>query len=165
MKKRLIGVCLLAMVLVGGVGAGGLAASDQGEIGVAVRPLRMFLSGQFGRLMTLRSELNITPEQRDQIRQIVQRHHTEIASVTKPVVEKRRALRAAALAEHPEESAIRAAAKEFGMAIGDAAVVGLKIKADAMKVMTPGQKQKISEFREQADAAVDGFMLGMANPS
>ncbi len=61
----------------------------------------------------------------------------------KPVAEKRRALRDATLAENPNEATIRDAADELGKAIGDAAVVGSKIKAEIHKVLTPEQQEKI----------------------
>ena len=125
----------------------------------------MLVSGQFGRLLTLRSELGITTEQREQIRGIVKSHRQEIAAVLKPVAEKRRALRDATLAENPNDAAIHAAANELGKAIGDAAVVGSKIKAEVHKVLTPEQREKITQFRQQSETAVDKFLEKLADPT
>ena len=116
-------------------------------------------------MLTLRSDLDLSDEQRDDIRQILLSHKQEIATVMKPVVEKRRALRDATLADHPDEHAIRAAANELGQAIGDAAVVGAKIKGEVHQVLTPEQLQKVDTFRGQFDAAVDQFIEKAANPS
>ncbi len=127
MKFGMFGACVLATVLAGGVGVSGLAANGPlGDDMPEARPLRMLVSGQFGRLLTLRSELGITTEQREQIRGIVKSHRQELAAVLKPVAEKRRTLRDATLAENPSEATIHAAADELGKAIGDAAVVGAK---------------------------------------
>jgi len=166
MKFGTIGVCLLATVLAGGAGVSGLAANGPlGDDVPEARPLRMLVSGQFGRLLTLRSELDVTTEQRQQIRGIVKNHRQEIAAALKPVAEKRRALRDATLAENANEAAIYAAADELGKAIGDAAVVGAKIKAEIRPVLTPEQREKIEQFRQQSETAVDKFLTGMADPA
>jgi Spy/CpxP family protein refolding chaperone len=166
MKFGMIGTCLLATVLAGGAGVSGLAANGPlGDDEPEARPLRMLVSGQFGRLLALRSELDVTAEQRTQIREIVKSHRQELATVLKPVAEKRRALRNATLAEHPNEATIHAADDELGKAIGDAAVVGATIKAEVHHVLTPEQHEMISEFRQQSETAVDKFLAQLADPS
>jgi periplasmic protein CpxP/Spy len=166
MKFGMIGACVLATVLAGGAGVSGLAANGSlGDDVPEARPLRMLVSGQFGRLLTLRSELGITTDQREQIRGIVKSHRQELATALKPVAEKRRALRDATLAENPDDAAIHAAADELGKAIGDAAVVGAKIKAEVHQVLTPEQRNKVSEFRHDTETAVDKFLTEMADPS
>jgi Spy/CpxP family protein refolding chaperone len=122
------------------------------------RPLRMFFSGQFGRLLELRSELDLTTEQRKQIRDILINHRAEIATVIKPVVEERRALREATLTQNVDEAKIRAAAADLGKAIGDAAVVGSTIKAEVRAVLTPEQQKKVDEYRVDTESAVDSFL-------
>jgi Spy/CpxP family protein refolding chaperone len=128
-------------------------------------PLRALMSGQVGRLLTLRSELDLTTEQKESIHKIVESHRQEIRDVIKPVVEKRRALRDATIATTPDEKAIRAAASDLGNALGNAAVLGSKIKAEVVTVLTPEQKQKVDEFRKHADAAVDHFFEETASAS
>lgn len=166
MKFGMIGTCLLATVLAAGGSVSGLAAGGPlGDDVPEARPLRMLVSGQFGRLLTLRSELGITADEREQIRGIVKSHRQELANVLKPMAEKRRALRDATLAEHPNEATIHAAAGELVKAIGDAAVVGAKIKAEVHSVLTPEQREKVSEFRHDTETAVDRFLAKMADPS
>lgn len=166
MKFGTIGVCLLATVFAGGAGLTGLAtAAPLGHDVPEARPLRMLVSGQFGRLLTLRSELGISSEQREEIRGIVKSHKQELAAALKPVAEKRRALRDATLAENANEAAIRTAADELGKAIGDAAVVGSKIKAEVREVLTPEQREKVTQFREQSESAVDRFFNEMSDPT
>ena len=165
MTKRMIGMCLISAALVGGVGAAGQAAGGFGRGHGDGGPLRALMSGQVGRLLTLRSELDLTTEQKESIHKIVESHRQEIRDVMKPVVEKRRALRDATIATNPDEKAIRAAASDLGNALGNAAVLGSKIKAEVVTVMTPEQKQKIDEFRKHADAAVDHFFDETASAS
>jgi Spy/CpxP family protein refolding chaperone len=159
MKTGMFGIGLLTIVLTAGFAATGIAdAAPLGDDVPEARPLRKLVSGQFGRLLTLRSELDVTAEQRTQIRDIVKSHKSELAAALKPVAEKRRALREATLAESADESSIRAAADELGKAIGNAAVVGATIKAEVYQVLTPQQREKITEFRGASDSAVDRFL-------
>ncbi len=88
MKKRTIATLMLVGVSICGLGA---AAAPRMLGHDGARPLRMFLQGQIGRMMTLRSELDVTSEQRDAIKKIVDGHRSEIVAVAKPIVEKRRA--------------------------------------------------------------------------
>jgi Spy/CpxP family protein refolding chaperone len=164
MTKRMIGVCLLSAAVAGGLGAAGRAGDGWGGHGGG-GPLRTLMSGQVGRLLTLRSELDLTAEQKESIHKIVASHKQEIRDVMKPVVEKRRALRDATIATNPDEKAIRAAASDLGSALGNAAVLGSKVKVEVLTVMTPEQKQKIDEFRKHADAAVDHFFDQTASAS
>ena len=161
MKRLMIGACLLASLLAVGtgvsVGAGPGAADDGGA-----HPLRNLLTGELGRVLTLRSELNVTDEQRAEIKKIVVSHRSEIAAVAKPIVEKRRALREATLAENPNESTIRAAANDLGKSIGDAAVLASKVKPEVFKVLTPEQQKKVENFRADSDSAVDRFLQEFA---
>jgi Spy/CpxP family protein refolding chaperone len=156
-------MCLISAALVGGVGAAGNAATGWGRGHGEGGPLRALMSGQVGRLLTLRSELDLTTEQKDSIHKIVDNHRQEIRDVMKPVAEKRRALRDATIAASPDEKAIRAAASDLGSALGNAAVLGSKIKTEVVTVLTPEQKQKIDEFRKHADAAVDHFFDATAS--
>lgn len=156
MSKRMIASLCLVGVSVCALGA---AAAPQLTTGDGeARPLRMFMQGQLGRLMTLRSELDVTSEQREAIKTIVQSHRSEIVAVAKPIVEQRRALRDATLAKDSNEEAIRAAANRLGKAIGDAAVLASKVKGEVGTVLTPEQMRKVEEFRLHSDAAVDGFI-------
>jgi Spy/CpxP family protein refolding chaperone len=142
----------------------GLAsAAPLGDDVPEARPLRMLISGQFGRWLALRSELDVTTEQREKIREILKRHKSELAAALHPVVEKRRALREATLAENANEATIRAAADELGKSIGDAAVVGSKVKADVRAVLTPAQREKVTQFRQQSESAVDKFLDEIAD--
>jgi len=172
MKKRTIGACIAAVCLAGVLGAAaGAAPAPSTEQGIGLGlggeqqgPLARLMSGQLGRLLTLRSEVNLTTDQKQKIAVIVKSHKAEIAAAAQPIVEKRRALRDAVNAKTPDEKAIRAASEELGKAIGGAAVLGSKIKAEVRAVLTPEQLQKIEEFRKNSDQTVDQFIQDLAKP-
>jgi Spy/CpxP family protein refolding chaperone len=165
MKAGIIGTCVLAALLAGGAGVTGIATGGPlGDDVPEARPLRMLFSGQVGRLLTLRSELDLSAEQRGEIRDVFKNHKQELATAMKPVAAKRRALRDATLAEQTNEATIRQAADELGKAIGDAAVVGAEIRSEIHQVLTPEQRARVSQFREQSDSAVDHFLDDAAKP-
>lgn len=160
MSKRIIATSLTVGLLVCGLGA---AAAPRMMVGDGeFRPLRLFLQGQMGRMMTLRSELDVTDEQRDAIKKIVVSHRSEIVAVAKPIVEKRRVLRDATLAKDSSDEAIRTAANDLGKSIGDAAVLASKVKGEVGKVLTPDQMLKIDSFRQESDVSVDSFLEKIA---
>lgn len=160
MRKRTITALLMTGLLVCGLGAAAAPRlmSGDGEF----HPLRMFIQGQIGRMMTLRSELDVSEEQREAIKKIVLGHRSEIVTVAKPIVEKRRALRDATMAKDSNEEAIRSAANDLGKAIGDAAVLASKVKSEVGKVLTPEQQHKIEAFRQESDQSVDNFIEKLA---
>ena len=169
MCKKLIASCI-AMTLAGGVVGGGVvahAAATTAAIatGEPQRPLQLLISGQIGRLLTLRSELNISADQREQIKQILQFRSFGDCRCLAPVVEKCRVLRDAVAADTSDEQAIRAAANNLASSIGDAAVLTAKVRAEVAKVLTPDQRAKIAEFRRQSDQSIDRFLDKMDKPA
>lgn len=160
MTTRTIAAALTVGLLFCGLGAAAAPRIMTGD--PDFRPFRMFMQGQLGRLMTLRSELDVSDDQREAIKKIVIGHRSEIVTVAKPIVDKRRELRDAVLAKDSSESAIRAAANELGKSIGDAAVLAAKVKGEVAKVITPDQMHKIESFRQESDSAVDSFIEKIA---
>jgi Spy/CpxP family protein refolding chaperone len=118
------------------------------------------IQAQFGRVTTLRAELNLSDEQRQAICQTLESHRADIAGAIKPVVAAKRKLRDAVLAEKPDDAAIRTAADAVGKSVGDAAVTFAKIKVELMDKaqLTPQQIEKIAEFKADTDASVDEFI-------
>ena len=152
---------ILACLLVGTLGTVAVAAPlgavavkqrmDRGRL--ADTPLGRLLSGHLGRLLVLRSEMNVTDEQREKIKDVLVEHKPEIAEAAKGVWEKRSALRDAVLDNEADEAAIRRAADELGKAIGDAAVLGSKIRGQVAPILTDKQKELIKECRSDCQAA------------
>jgi Spy/CpxP family protein refolding chaperone len=120
--------------------AGAIAKSEHGRW--AGSPLGRLISGHIGRLILLRSELNLTDEQRAKLKDTVAAKKPEIARAAKGVWEKRTALADAVLADQPDEQAIHKAADELGKVIGDAAVLASKVAGEVKPVLDAGQQAK-----------------------
>jgi len=151
--------CLLAGVF-GGAAIGGPAivgaSAKWGGGRLANTPLGKLITGNLGRLLVLKSELNVSDEQKEQIRKAVVAHKPEIAKAAQGVWQKRTALRDAVLAGK-DEAAVRQAANELGAAIGDAAVLAAKITGQVRPMLTEEQRRLIQECRAECDQAVEKF--------
>ncbi|MBI5724151.1 MAG: Spy/CpxP family protein refolding chaperone [Planctomycetes bacterium] len=169
MKKRIlitgvVGAGILGLLVVpllaGETGGEGASWKER----LAATPLGRLITGNFGRAIALKDKLNLTDEQQQKIREIVQTNKAELAQVVQPVVEKKRALRQAVLAENADEKAIRAAADELGKAAGDAAVAISKVAKQVRAVLTPEQIEMIKQCRTENDQSVDQFLQESAAP-
>jgi len=146
------------------VGAGWQNAAAQppgmGELRgrLASTPLGKHVSGTIGRLLVLRSELEVTPQQRTRIRATLLEYRPDIVEVAQGVVQKRRALDETVRDEQVDEKAIRAAAAEFGEALGDAAIVRAKIVGELRGVLNDEQIEAIEAFREEQQESVDRLL-------
>jgi Spy/CpxP family protein refolding chaperone len=116
------------------------------------------VSGCFGRFLVLRSELNLTAEQRTKIRDVLVSHRSQIAQTAKSVHDKRSALRTAVLSGKADETQIRAAADDLGKAIADAAVKASKLRSEVAPILTEDQHNLIGKFLADNDAAIDKFL-------
>jgi Spy/CpxP family protein refolding chaperone len=121
-------------------------------------PLGRLVSGTVGRFLVLRSEVNLTEQQRHQIRDVMVSHRAEIAATVKSVREQRLALRKAVLAEKTDEAAIRTAAEGLGKAIGDASVKAAKLRGELAPVLSAEQKELIHKFLAENEAVVSKFL-------
>ena len=147
-----------APLAVSGLAAAEPTAAGAGFAGRFVHtPLGKLISGRLGRAMVLRSELDLTAEQRKEVRTILMSHRKEIATALRPVSENRRALRAAVLADQTDEEQIRAAAEKLGKSVGDAAVQLSQVAGEVKQVMTSEQLSKIDAFRDDNATALDRF--------
>ncbi|MBN1901347.1 Spy/CpxP family protein refolding chaperone [Candidatus Sumerlaeota bacterium] len=122
---------------------------------------RMFLANR-GRLMTLRAELNVTEEQRGEIRAIIQNHKGEFQPVAEKIALAKRALRKAVLEGKPVESDIRKASDELGKSIGEAAILASKIAEEIRPVLNEEQKKLIDKFMADKEESVDNWIDEMA---
>ncbi len=148
-RSGLIAAIIVTAIMVTAAGsAWSFHGGDSGEGG----PFKKLLTGHMGRLLVLKSKLDITDEQREKIKGIVKSRKGEIAPVVKDLMEKRYRLRKAVLDEPANEAEIRAAAKSLSGSIGDAAVVAAKVIADARPVLSPKQRKLLREFRSDMRA-------------
>ncbi|MCX5659168.1 MAG: Spy/CpxP family protein refolding chaperone [Planctomycetota bacterium] len=147
------------LVLVSGAWAAGEVRATHrmraGLEGMEGRPLHRFIVGQVGRLMVLKSDMNVTDEQRAKIRAIVESHKGQIAPAAKDLATRGRALREAVIADKTDERAIRAAAGEMGRSIGEAAVLAAAIRAEVRPLLTDEQRKALDAFRAESDKAMD----------
>jgi Spy/CpxP family protein refolding chaperone len=120
-------------------------------------PLGRLIGGRLAALGELRQDVNLTAEQRQQLRKIVVSHRAAIADEANKLWQKRNALRDAVLAEKTDEEAIRKAADDLGKQIGEAAVKAAKLKQELAPVLTSEQRAKVKEFIQENDKAVGDF--------
>jgi Spy/CpxP family protein refolding chaperone len=155
-RKRtgmMVSTLVAAILAISAPGWGGQTTGGDDPTFFGASPLKRLIVGNIGRFLVLRSELNVTPEQRSKIAGTVKRHRNEIRPVAKDVLEKRKALREAVLATPKNEEAIRKAANDLGKAIGDASVLASKVIAEARTALTPEQIERIRKFRMEKDNA------------
>jgi Spy/CpxP family protein refolding chaperone len=153
-SKLLVGA-VAGMMGLAVAGSPALVGKHEGRL--ANTPLGRMVTGNFGRLMVLRSEVNLTDEQRDKVKGVVKAHKSEILTEAKAVAEHRRALRNAVLTEKPDEAAIRKAAEDLGREIGNAAVLAAKIKGEVAPVLTGRQKELVKQCIADCEKAADRF--------
>ena len=161
LRSKLTACLLVGLIATVAVGAP-LAAAKTAKYRhgpLAQTPLGRLIVGNFGRLLVLRSELNVTDQQRDQVRQILESHKAEIGRYAQAIWQKRNALRDAVTADAPDEAAIRKAAGALGEVIGDASVAAVKLRAEVAPVFTEEQKERIEECRTECQGAVEAFFL------
>ncbi len=149
-------ILIWAMVLSVAVISSALADSGKEESSPKLvnSPLGRLIVGNIGRLLVLRSELNMTDDQRKSIAAEIKGHKNEIKPVAKEVFEKRQALREAVINKPGDEKAIMAAANDLGKAIGNAAVLTSKVVSKVKPVFSPEQQERIKNFRMSSDATV-----------
>lgn len=121
-------------------------------------PLGRLFMGKMGRLMVLRSELNLTEDQHTQLKKIMLENRTAVGPELGKIALSMRGLRDAILADEPNEANIRKAADVHAHAVADAAVAISKVAQQGKKVLTDEQKGLVKKFFADNDAAMDKFM-------
>ena len=155
---------LFSLAVVGSLATAAIAVSPNGGPFCAMRgplantPLGRTISGCIGRVITLRSDLNVSDEQRQQIRDLLLSHRSEIAETVKSVRDKRVALRDLARSDNASEEQIQAAADALGQAISKAAVKAVALRSEIAPLLTPEQQATIDKFLNENDKAIDSFL-------
>jgi Spy/CpxP family protein refolding chaperone len=136
-RKSALVVTSAAFLAAGGLFAGRLFAS-----GVSDRSApRMF-----GRLART---LDLTADQRGQIKAILRSHAAEIEAQMTAGAAARRALHDAIKTQPVDESSIRARAAEDGSARANGAVLFARIRAEVLPILTADQRQKLQSLDEK----------------
>jgi Spy/CpxP family protein refolding chaperone len=160
MLRRVLPVVLVAAIAAVGLAAapGAGAGAGWGTCPLMDSPVGRLISGCVGRLLVLRSEMNVTTEQKAKIRDVLVSHRPEIAKTVKSVHGKRTALRNAVLSGKADEAQIRAAADDLGKTIADAAVKASRLRNEIAPILTEEQRQLIGKFLAENDAAVNKLL-------
>jgi Spy/CpxP family protein refolding chaperone len=110
--------------------------------------------GPFGRAaaagLPLRA-LDLTEEQRTQVKGIYDQHRDELQKAAERVRAAFKAQQDAVSAIPADESAIRAKSSELAAAQADAAVLRARIHSAVYQVLTPEQQQKAQQLRSQRE--------------
>jgi Spy/CpxP family protein refolding chaperone len=124
----------------------GPGAGQQGGPGMGQRP-----DGLDGMVGVIMHRLDLTDEQRDKIETIIDKSCSETRTAQHAVERAHRALEKA-VAGDANEPAIRKAADGLGKAIGDEAVLKVKIMKEAKAVLTHEQIKKLDEIKTEMKA-------------
>jgi periplasmic protein CpxP/Spy len=145
--KKVMATAAVAVVVVAG-GASVFAQADRdGRWG------RGFGGHRFGRMggdfgLPLRG-LDLTAEQRTQVRNVFEQHRDELRKVHERVRAAFKAQNDAVTAIPPDESAIRAKSADVAAAQAEAAVLRARIHGEVYQILTPEQQQKAKELRAE----------------
>ena len=102
--------------------------------------------------------LDLSDEQRDQIRDILLSHKDELQAELQAVRDARSAQFDAIHADTFNEAAIRAAAAEVGTAEAELAVTRGVIVSEVRQVLTPEQQAEAAKLRQDARSFVDSLV-------
>lgn len=98
-----------------------------------------------GPLFPILRRLPLTPDQREQIQQILQGHKEEIRSLVRRAIEARRPLFEAVYLDTFDEGAIRDRSAAVAAVEADAAVLRATIRTQVFAVLTPEQQTRAIE--------------------
>ena len=150
---------VVAVLISSSIAGSGEVLADDGTCPAAQHKslIAQTISGDIGRYLILRSEMNVTDEQRAQIREIISEHKDEIADVVRSLRTARKALRSAVTADLPNEATIRTAAEDLSTSIGDAAVLASRVRRQVRQVLTENQQELVQGFLEGMEKSRDNL--------
>ena len=116
-----------------------------------------FGRGGFGGPLGMLRQLDLTDDQRAQVRQVMDSHRDELRAVGERVMAAHRAQRDVVTSAQFDEQAVRAKAAELATAEADAAVLRAKVHSEVFAVLTPEQQAKAAELEAQREARAQQF--------
>ncbi|HXE80991.1 MAG TPA: Spy/CpxP family protein refolding chaperone [Vicinamibacterales bacterium] len=134
---RRTGAAAGAVLVAAGLATGALAHSGDGQASER---------GPRARMERFARELDLTAEQRDQIRQVRQNHREDLEKVRDRLRTAHRAQREAMRARPVDEARIRAASQDVAAALADMAVLRARIHEQTLEVLTPEQQERAKEL-------------------
>ena len=108
-----------------------------------------------GGLQRIAKELQLTPQQQQQIKDIYVRNRPQGEPLRKQFMEERRALRTLIQADNVDETAIRAQVSKLAAVEADIAVHRAQIAKEIRAVLTPDQIARARELQEQRDKRME----------
>lgn len=96
--------------------------------------------------------LDLSDDQQAQVKTITDSHQAEFKAAGEKIGAARQSLRQLLEAETIDEAAIRAKSVEVANAEADAAILGAKVRAQTMQVLTAEQLAKLKERQKSRDA-------------
>ena len=91
----------------------------------------------------------ITTEQQEQIKNVIDSHRDEFKAIGERMRTARDGMRAAAEADSVDENTIRAKSQEVAGVEADQAILGAKVRAEILTLLTTEQIEKVKEFRAE----------------
>jgi protein CpxP len=95
--------------------------------------------------------LNLTEAQRDQVKNVLQAHRTDLKAVGDRAFAAHQALEAAISADTVDESAIRGRSADVATVEADMAVMRAQIRAEVWQILTPDQQQQAKTLQAEME--------------
>jgi Spy/CpxP family protein refolding chaperone len=106
-------------------------------------------------------QLNLTEEQRQQVRDTMQRHRDELKALGAQLRAARQALRTATDAEVVDQGAVRAATSQMAEAQAQGALLRAKIRQEVFALLTPEQQEQAKALRSEFEQRQEQRRLRM----
>jgi periplasmic protein CpxP/Spy len=113
--------------------------------------------GGFGGGMALLRQLDLTEEQRSQVRQVMESHRDALKAIGDRLQAAHRAENDAVTAAQFDEQLVRTKAADLAAVMADAAVLHAKVHSEVFAVLTPEQQAKAAELKAQFQARGEQF--------
>jgi protein CpxP len=113
--------------------------------------------GGFGGPMALLRQLDLTDDQRAQVRQVMDTHRDELRAIGERVMAAHRAQNDAVTAAQFDEQVVRSKSAELAAVEADAAVLRAKLHSEVFALLTPEQQAKAAELKTQREAEAQQF--------
>jgi Spy/CpxP family protein refolding chaperone len=149
-------VVLGAALFVCAAGAGAMAQGPGGPGGRRGGPMARGPMGPGGAIDLPLAQLNLTPQQRDQVQTIMGSHKDELQALGDRQMAARQALDQAIAADAIDEGAIRQKAADLGAVEADMGVVRAHIRAEVLQVLTPDQQRQAKTLAANRPAPPQG---------
>lgn len=107
--------------------------------------IRKMMMGNMGRLMALRSELDVTKEQREQLHGVMKNHRSSMHEKFGNVMKARKELQSQIMLGEATEDSIKASADQIAEAVTAVALEAKTARDEAMAVFSEDQQSKIQE--------------------